>query len=99
MSVGAHQSRIRVSRHDLYQMIAYRQQERWAGAATILVYPIVLTENEPLPIPYEFRGIGAPVSLAFLDIGPFARRNVAAFEQSLLTLVTPTGAKQIALIS
>lgn len=87
VAVGVHHARIRVSRHDLYQMIAYRQQERWAGATTILAYPIVLGENESLPTPYQFRGIGAPVMLAFLDIGPFARNNVGAFGDTMLALM------------
>lgn len=88
VTVGTTRSRIRVSRHDLYQMIAYRQQERWAKATSILAYPIVLGEDEPLPRPYEFRGIGDPVMLAFLDIGPFARTNVEAFNDTLFTLVS-----------
>lgn len=85
--VGSTRTRIRVSRHDLYQMIAYRQQEQWAGAVTVLTYPIVLRKEESLPLPYEFRGIGEPVLLAFLDVGPFARGNVSSFRETLSALL------------
>lgn len=91
VTVGTARVRMRVSRHDLYQMIAYRQQEQWTGATSVLAYPIVLGANEPLPRPYEFRGIGAPVMLAFFDIGPFARANIGAFHDALLALVSGGG--------
>lgn len=88
VTIGPTRIRIRISRNDLYQMIAYRQQERWAGAKTVLVYPVVVGKDEPLPLPYEFRGIGAPVSLAFFDIGPFARSHVSAFNDALFAIVS-----------
>lgn len=84
--------RIKVSRSDVYQLVAYREHDRWAGAASAaLLYPVVLAENEPLPAPYEVRGFGEPVQLLFIDVGPRARVNLPAFSAQVGTTVTPAG--------
>lgn len=89
LTVGNSGSRIRVSRGDIYQMAAYRQQPLWLGARTALVYPIVLAKGQALPEPYEVRGIGAAIRLQFLDIGPNARDNLASFREHITPPVTP----------
>jgi 5-methylcytosine-specific restriction enzyme subunit McrC len=86
--VGHDGPTIRVSRHDVYQMAAYRQHPRWIGAPVALVYPVVLTHGQPLPSPYEVRGFGAPIGLVFMDVGPAARSNVAAFVAQLEQLTS-----------
>lgn len=86
LSVGANKATVNVSRSDLYQMVAYRQQPTWAGAATVLVYPIVLTDAESLPRPHQFFGLGEPVSLIFIDIGPRARLTLPAFYEQIRSL-------------
>lgn len=87
LTVGDSGPKIRVSRSDVYQMAAYRQQPLWHGAGTALVYPIVLPNGQALPEPYEVRGIGAAIRLQFLDVGPNARNNLASFHQR----ITPGG--------
>lgn len=86
LSIGANKVKVNVSRSDLYQMVAYRQQPEWVGAATVLVYPIVLTDAESLPLPHQFVGLGEPVSLIFIDIGPRARATLPAFYEQLRSL-------------
>lgn len=75
--------RIRVSRSDIYQMAAYRQQPLWLDAETALIYPVVLCEGQALPKPYEVRGIGATIRLHFMDVGPNARDNLASFRERI----------------
>jgi 5-methylcytosine-specific restriction enzyme subunit McrC len=70
-------------------MVAYRQQPIWAGAGSVLAYPVVLSETEPLPKPYQFRGLGGPVHLIFIDIGPHARKNLPAFYTQLDAMIAP----------
>lgn len=71
--------KIKVSRSDIYQMAAYRQQANWLNADVALVYPLVLSQGQPLPQPYEVRGIGEVISLHFIDIGPRAREHMITF--------------------
>lgn len=75
--------KIRVSRGDIYQMAAYRQQPLWLDADCALVYPIVLPKGHALPEPYEVRGIGAVIRLHFMDVGPHARENLASFRERI----------------
>lgn len=86
--VGDAGVRVTVSRHDIYQMVAYRQHHRWLGAPTALVYPVVLTNGEDLPSRYEVRGFGAPIWLIFVDVGPNARSNIPAFLGAVGALAT-----------
>jgi 5-methylcytosine-specific restriction enzyme subunit McrC len=79
---------VTVSRHDIYQMSAYRQHQRWLGAPSALVYPVVLRDGVDLPPSYEVHGFGAPIQLMFIDVGPTARSNIAAFLHSLDALAT-----------
>lgn len=90
MTVGNGGPKIRVSRSDIYQMAAYRQQPLWLDASTALVYPIVLAEGQALPEPYEVRGIGAVIRLHFIDIGPNARDNLASFRERIAPVATPS---------
>lgn len=91
--IGNDGPKIRVSRGDIYQMAAYRQQPLWLGAETALVYPVVLRKGQALPEPYEVRGIGAAIRLHFMDIGPNARENLASFRQNITPAATQVGIK------
>ncbi|HEY8685660.1 MAG TPA: hypothetical protein VIO57_08645 [Chloroflexota bacterium] len=90
LTVGNSGPKIRVSRGDIYQMAAYRQQPLWLGARTALVYPIVLAKGQSLPEPYEVRGIGAAIRLYFMDVGPNARDNLASFRERITPAATPS---------
>ncbi|MBV6757802.1 McrC family protein [Rhodococcus opacus] len=79
--------RIKVSRPDVYQAVAYRQHDHWTGALTGLLYPVSLAPGEALPQPMEVRGFGEVVNLLFIDIGPAARRNLQQFRASLHKLI------------
>uniref|UniRef100_UPI003F49855F 5-methylcytosine restriction system specificity protein McrC n=1 Tax=Paenarthrobacter ureafaciens TaxID=37931 RepID=UPI003F49855F len=83
LTVGTTGPKIRVSRSDIYQMAAYRQQPLWLGAKTALIYPIVLAAGQTLPKPYEVRGIGPAIRLHFMDVGPNARENLASFREQI----------------
>lgn len=90
LRVGSGGARVNVSRSDLYQMVAYRQQPDWAGASSVLAYPVVLSRTESLPKPYQFRGLGEPIDLIFIDIGAHARENLQPFYTQLDALIAPT---------
>lgn len=75
--------RIRVTRSDVYQAVAYRQHDKWPGSQSALLYPLVLAEGDVLPKPMEIRGFGDPISLLFIDIGRHASANLPAFFQAL----------------
>lgn len=77
---------LRVSRADLYQLAAYRQHAAWDAAPVALVYPVIVKAGEALPEPYVVRGLGAPVRLTFVDVGPRAREHVNAFITTISTL-------------
>jgi 5-methylcytosine-specific restriction enzyme subunit McrC len=86
IAVGINGLHLRVARQNIYQMVAYRQQPSWAGAAVALAYPLVVAEGDALPEPYEVRGLGQPVQLVFVDVGPAARKNLPAFIETLQRL-------------
>lgn len=73
--------KVKVSRGDIYQIAAYRQQPLWLDAHTALVYPVVLSKGQALPKPYEVHGIGAVIRLLFIDVGSNARENLASFHE------------------
>lgn len=78
--------RLRVSRSDLYQLAAYRQHSGWKDAPVALIYPVTVQPNSELPSPYVVQGLGAPIWLTFIDIGPRAREHVDAFLRSIIAL-------------
>lgn len=78
--------RIKISRSDIYQVVAYRQHEDWPDSTATLLYPLVLAAGDALPAPMEVRGFGAPVSLLFMDIGRNAAANLSAFFEALRTV-------------
>lgn len=80
--------KIKVSRADVYQAVAYREHDRWKGALPGLLYPVCLAPGHSLPRPLQIRGFGEPVYVAFVDIGPLASANIGAFHQILRDLVS-----------
>lgn len=78
--------RLRVSRSDLYQLAAYRQHSAWAGAPVALIYPVTVKLHAELPAPYVVQGLGEPIWLVFIDIGPRAREHIDAFLRSIIAL-------------
>ena len=78
--------KLRVSRNDLYQLAAYRQHAAWVAAPVALVYPVVVAANQLLPEPYFVEGLGAPIWLTFVDVGPAARQNLEAFTNTISRL-------------
>lgn len=81
--------RIKIGRSDIYQAVAYRHHDRWHGATSGLLYPVSLPAGQSLPAPLQVHGFGAPIMLVFIDVGPNARHNLAAFETGLSTLQAP----------
>ena len=77
---------LRVSRSDLYQLAAYRQHDAWLGAPVAIVYPVIVGKNGSLPAPYVVHGLGAPIWLTFIDVGPRARSHVETFIQRVVGL-------------
>ena len=75
--------RIKIGSPDIYQAVAYRQHEKWNATRTGLLYPVCLGQTELLPKPMEIRGFGSPVCVIFVDIGQFARQNLAMFRSHL----------------
>ena len=78
--------RLRVSRSDLYQLAAYRQHAAWDRAPVALIYPVTVHRGAELPQPYVVQGIGEPIWLIFIDVGPRAREHIDAFLQSIAHL-------------
>lgn len=79
----ADRHRIRVTRSDIYQIVAYRQHEKWPNSTGALLYPLVLADGDRLPLPMEVRGFGATISLMFIDIGRNAAKNLPDFRDLL----------------
>lgn len=86
----ANRHRIKVSRADIYQIVAYRQHEKWPNSAGALLYPLVLASYDQLPEPMEVRGFGATVSLIFIDIGRNARQNLGPFFEVVSKVASAT---------
>ncbi|WP_029260291.1 5-methylcytosine restriction system specificity protein McrC [Microbacterium sp. Cr-K29] len=70
---------LRVTRSDIYQLAAYRQHASWDAAPVALVYPVVVSPTGMLPASYSVQGLGAPIWLTFVDVGPRAREHVDQF--------------------
>lgn len=87
VTIVANRHHIKITRSDIYQIVAYRQHDRWPGSAGALLYPIELATGDPLPAPMQVRGFGAAISLLFIDIGRNAASNLPAFVDSLRTHV------------
>lgn len=86
VTVVADRHRIKIGRADIYQVVAYRQHEKWPRSTAALLYPLILTAGDPLPGPMELQGFGAAVSLTFLDIGQHASTNLPDFLATLRQL-------------
>lgn len=84
--MSARGPKLRVGRSDLYQLAAYRQNDRWRGSPVALIYPVVVGSEETVPEPYVVNGIGAPIWLVFVDVGRNARRNAAVFIETVRAL-------------
>lgn len=81
---------LRVSRSDLYQLAAYRQHDAWQGSPVALVYPVVVGACDTLPRPYVVHGLGAPIWLTFVDVGPLARKHIETFIHRIAGLSAAT---------
>lgn len=79
----ADRHRIKITRSDIYQLVAYRQHEQWPNSTGALLYPLVLAQGDELPPPMEVRGFGATVALMFIDIGRNAAANLPRFVDTL----------------
>ncbi|WP_032386856.1 5-methylcytosine restriction system specificity protein McrC [Rhodococcoides fascians] len=79
--------KIKVSRADVYQAVAYRKHDRWKGALSGLLYPVCLEPGHSLPRPLQIHGFGEAIYLVFIDIGPRAGDNIGAFHDVLRELV------------
>ena len=80
--------KIKVSRADVYQAVAYRKHDRWRGALSGLLYPVCLAPGQSLPHPLQIRGFGEAIYLAFVDVGPRASANIGKFHETLRELIT-----------
>lgn len=83
VTVVAGRVRLKVSRADVYQMVAYLDHIKWPQSIGALLFPIVLTEGEQLPEPMKIVGFGHSVWLLFIDIGPNAPRHLPSFIASV----------------
>jgi 5-methylcytosine-specific restriction enzyme subunit McrC len=70
---------LRIGRADIYQAISYSRYERYAPAIPALVYPVSLQDGEALPAAHTVEGFQQDVLILFLDVGPHAKANLAAF--------------------
>lgn len=83
LTLVADRRRIKVSRADIYQIVAYTHHEEWPGATGGLLYPTVLAPGDRLPEPLRVDGFGEPVWLLFVDVGPRAGANLPQFIEML----------------
>lgn len=88
LSVVADRHRVKVSRDDIYQAVAYRQHEKWPCSTSALLYPLVLADGDDLPSPLRVLGFGEPVWLLFIDVGKQAARNLPRFTAILRGLAS-----------
>jgi 5-methylcytosine-specific restriction enzyme subunit McrC len=79
--------RVRVSRADVYQAVAYRQHDAYPQAASGLVFPVALVPGQPLPKPRTVTGFGEPIHLLFVDVGAAASINLGGLYEHLAELV------------
>lgn len=80
--------RIKVSRADIYQIVAYTHHDEWPGATGGLLYPTVLAPGDTLPQPLRVDGFGESVWLLFVDIGSRAGSNLGQFISMLKRFVS-----------
>lgn len=92
LTLVADRRRIKVSRADIYQIVAYTHHVEWPGATGGLLYPTVLAPGDALPAPLRVDGFGAPVWLLFVDIGPRAGANLPGFLHGLRRFAEETAA-------
>lgn len=86
LTVTADRHRVKVSRSDIYQVVAYRHHDKWPGSTGALLFPVVLAAGDQLPAPCRITGFGDPVWLVFVDIGRQAALNLPAFLATLASL-------------
>lgn len=84
--------RIKVSRADIYQAVAYAQHDEYRGAQTGLIFPIALPAGHELPLRHRVEGFSQPVHVLFFDVGAGARSNLPTLYTQLdaLTSTAPT---------
>lgn len=78
--------RIRVSRADIYQVVAYARHSNLETDKVILLYPIVLLPDEEYPTPLQVREFTPRCHIVFFDVGPTADQNRANFYLALDSL-------------
>jgi 5-methylcytosine-specific restriction enzyme subunit McrC len=76
-------TRIKISRSDIYQIVAYATHHKLTPAVPGLVYPVILSNGEHLPPPLLIDDFGPLVHLVFVDIGPSAKANLDEFLDTL----------------
>ncbi len=84
--------RIKITRADIYQAVAYRQHDKWGDAVSGLLYPVSLPAGTPLPAPMRVDGFGSPIPLLFIDIGPRCAHNLGEFGTALNMLLVAASA-------
>jgi 5-methylcytosine-specific restriction enzyme subunit McrC len=89
--------KIRVSRADVYQAIAYSEHTQYLGARAGLIFPIALPAGRVLPLAHRIEGFTRPVHLLFFDVGPSARANLPRLYQQLDALASGAPAAPLAL--
>lgn len=92
VTLVADRRRIKVTRADIYQVVAYTAHDKWRGATGALLYPVVLAEGDTLPRPMQIRGFGPPVWMLFVDVGQQAKGNLPAFLDSVRELADRSAA-------
>lgn len=75
--------RIKLSRADIYQAVAYSQHDKWRPATVGLVYPVSLRTGETLPAPLHVRRFERDIFVMFIDAGPGAAANLPEFHAAL----------------
>lgn len=86
-TLEANRRRVKVSRADIYQIVAYTHHEKWKGAVGSLLFPTVLVPGDILPDPLRVEGFDASIWLMFVDIGPNAAVNLPRFEDAVRSLM------------
>lgn len=89
VTVAADRRKVKVSRADIYQIVAYTHHEKWPDATGGLLYPTVLAKGDSLPAPLRVDGFGEPVWLLFVDVGPHAISHLPGFLDTVRQFPAP----------